>query len=575
MIPNRDSAKRKFREEDELCVADCVIEKYGHECAGMSETEHQGCPVDALGGCRRRYWTVVAVIIACSLGAIGGRILGLGNVARDELPFFSANDRSRWANVRALGDYGTWEIDRVLSQPDGRRWDSIDKVRHADSEGALHYYSSKPPFLASIWAAEYRLLRSLTGLKFSQQPVWVMRILLLFNHSLLWLLMMVALGKLLLEIPGGESARYFVVASAGFGTFLTTFAVTLNNHLPAAASAMVALWAAVEIGRRGRGFWWYAAMGLASALTAVNELPALSFLVAMFALALWWNWKRTLLGFLPAAALVVGCFLITNWAAHGSWKMPYAHRGDGALIGTVDGELAERFDRGLVPDVLANEVESETGRDIIRIERADWPRGYGADVDRWIAYDTEGPVVTILKSPDSPSFEIRTWDNWYDYPGSYWRASNRRKSQVDLGEPDRARYAFHLLLGHHGFFSLTPLWILGLAGLLVLAVDRRWKLRWFGAAGLILSLVVISFYVSRPLVDRNYGGFTSTPRWLLWLAPFYLIGLVPVVHVCSRNRWLVGMVVVVLCISVASAHYAADNPWSHPWIYEWWFLPDG
>jgi len=37
----------------------------------------------------------------------------------------------------------------------------------------------------------------------------------------------------------------FVMAAAAFGTFLTTFAVTINNHLPAAVCAAVAVYATV------------------------------------------------------------------------------------------------------------------------------------------------------------------------------------------------------------------------------------------------------------------------------------------------------------------------------------------
>src|SRR5207249_4330445 len=41
--------------------------------------------------------------------------------------------------------------------------------------------------------------------------------------------------------------RFFVLAAACFGTFVTTFSVTLNNHTVAAWSAMFALYAAVRV----------------------------------------------------------------------------------------------------------------------------------------------------------------------------------------------------------------------------------------------------------------------------------------------------------------------------------------
>jgi hypothetical protein len=51
-------------------------------------------------------------------------------------------------------------------------------------------------------------------------------------------------------------------------------------------------------------------------------------------------------------------------------------------------------------------------------------------------------------------------DNWYDYPGSYWKA----KQGIDAGEKSAGVYALHVLVGHHGIFSLTPIWLLFLLG---------------------------------------------------------------------------------------------------------------
>lgn len=59
-------------------------------------------------------------------------------------PLQSANDRSRWATVRALLEQGTYRIDEVRRD---RGWDTIDLIKDGD-----HYYSTKPPILAT-WIA--------------------------------------------------------------------------------------------------------------------------------------------------------------------------------------------------------------------------------------------------------------------------------------------------------------------------------------------------------------------------------------------------------------------------------------
>ena len=57
---------------------------------------------------------------------------------------------------------------------------------------------------------------------------------------------------------------------------------------------------------------------------------------------------------------------------------------------------------------------------------------------------------------------------------------------------------------------------------------------------------------------------------MFWLTPLYLLCLIPVADSMANRplwRW-VGL----LCFlfSVISATYPSLNPWSHPWIYDYW-----
>ena len=151
-----------------------------------------------------------------------------------------------------------------------------------------------------------------------------------------------------------------------------------------------------------------------------------------------------------------------------------------------------------------------------------------------------------------------------------------RAAGVDRGERSRLVYATHTLVGHHGVFSLTPIWILSVIGCLVLTrgTDRGWRL--LGALVLALTIVCLAFYISRPLFDRNYGGVSCGFRWMFWLIPLWLLGLVPAVNSLMRSTWGVVLALCLLAVSVFSATYAAWNPWSHPWLFHlgtaagWW-----
>ena len=285
------------------------------------------------------------------------------------------------------------------------------------------------------------------------------------------------------------------MSAATFGTFLTTFAVAINNHLIAAVCATVAIYAVVPIWHDGqRRIRYFVLAGFFGAMMAVEELPAFALFAAISLALLCKAPRKTWLAYVPAAIVVAAAFFATNWIAHGSLTIPYMHRGTG--------------------------------------------------------------------------------DNWYDYTyqrngkeiESYWR----HPTGIDVGEQSRAVYALHVLVGHHGIFSLTPIWLLTVAGIFISlwpGQDRRLR-QWAIFIGGV-SVICIVFYLFRPLTERNYGGMTSGFRWVFWLAPLWLLSMLPAVDLLSQRRWTRGLALVLLIISAFSASYPTWNPWTNPWIMDY------
>ena len=397
--------------------------------------------------------------------------------------------------VRALVEHGTYAIDDIVGQP---TWDTIDMVQHRGRDGQLHLYSSKPPLLATIVAAEYWLIHRLTGWTLVERPYEIGRFI-LFTFNLLPLLaMFVLLARLVEQFGTTDWGRIFVMATATLGTFLTTFAVVLNNHVIAAACAAVALYVLVRIYCDGeRRAVYFIMAGVAAAFTAADELPALSLLACVGLLLLWRAPRETLIWFTPAAFLFVAAFFATNYVAHDSLLPPYAHR-------------------------------SETNPD-----------------DNWYAY------TYTVNGQERESY-------WLDRKG------------IDRGEPSRAVYAFHVLIGHHGILSLAPVWFLSVWGAACWLRSNDRSLRDLALMVAALTLACLVFYIGfRPQEDRNYGGMTSGFRWMFWFTPLWLVMMLPASDRLAKSRAGMALALMLLSLSVLSVSYPTWNPWTQPWIYRW------
>jgi hypothetical protein len=468
-------------------------------------------------------------------------------------PLFSSNDRSRWATIRALVEEGTYVVGRrEIIDPakklyrdagiifeDG--WTSVDKVM---DPATGRFYSSKPTLFPTLVAAEYWLLYHGLGWSLTADLPWVVRTVLLTVNLVPLILYWVVLSRLAERFGQSEWGKLYVVAAGCFGTFLTTFAITLNNHTVAACSALYSLyfglqcWTPPATSEVRRPITPFLFAGCFGALAAAFELPAMSLLVGLFALLLWRAPWATLAGFVPAAAVVVAAGLLTNYLAIGRLTPAYA-------------ELGQKSE-------------------------------------------------------------------WYLYEGSHWRENpGQVKRGIDFAahQEDRATYIMHFLVGHHGVLTLWPILLLSLAGMglslrqlgreraaLTIAGEGEAPAEPIQAAGAgalarqeprppvpsnddpasppaggengflmaaaltaYLTVVVVGFYL---VFTNNYGGWTSGPRWLFWLTPFWLLTMIPAVDRLAACRLGRSAALVVLAVAVAGVSFPAWNPWRHPWLYQ-------
>lgn len=497
--------------------------------------------------------------------------------------------------ILALAVNGTYEIDDVIEIRDPvtkrRTWQTIDRVQHRGSDGKQHFYSSKPPLLPTIYTGIYKLIRSVTGATLSEQPFIVAKWMLVLVQLLpligLWWLM----AKWADQAWISDWQYSLLIAFALFGTFLSTFVITLNNHLPAAFAVGISLVCVERIVLDGdHRIRWFRLCGLTTSFAAANELPALSWVAAAAGLLFLANWRKTLFVYLPSLLPVAIAFFGTNYLAHRTLVPPYAMRDVGELIATMvlkdemnldeplDDEattLATHVKHATIPVLRANGFEVGP-QSILRKARRE---------NVWELWDEQSQWrFALKKNQENHTIELYHWGDWYDYPSSYW--TDDRKQGVDRGEPSMLKYAFHCLLGHHGIFSLTPLWLLGLLGTLAFVVqkdvsqkksttkengerDQNPGNKRLALAIALVSVVVVGFYLTRPLEDRNYGGVTSGLRWVFWLVPLWYWLVIRGLRVLPSQPIVLAVLALLLAISVFSATVPWANPWTTPWLTRW------
>ena len=530
-----------------------------------------------------RYSDVAWLLIAIAAVIQLARVLGVTAV-HGELPFLSANDRSRWAAIAALIEDGKWEIDRVIDLLDSKGkskiWNSIDIVRHRGADGREHFYSSKPPLLTLMYAVVCKPVTMLTRKKLTEEPFLIGRLVLLLVNVVPLVLWWIWFYRWLEKNVLDEWSRFVLLNMAIWGTFLTTFVATLSNHLHAALFFTISLsmlWQIIRGAQQGRSQSWmvWLVCGVCTGLTVACELPALAWAAAAGVILLLVDWKKFLVGYGVGTAVIAALFLATTIWAHNDWRTPYSHRGLGGTIASIPKKADS------TSPTLQDVVEQANKKGYSMSDQTKVIPARLTDVFQVID-DSVGQRVAVTSTEDS--WIIYHWDDWYDYPKSYWLPGN--KKGVDLGEKDPWMYFFHFMIGHHGVYSVTPFWLLSFVGGWawirkretvggVLSGVRRFAV---SDAGVALAIVAVTiacfvFYATRVVEDRNYGGVSSGFRWIFWLIPAWLWLCVPAVESSSRFKGLRILVSLLLIVSVFSATIPWPNPWTHPWPYRlliWW-----
>ncbi|MBI4559513.1 MAG: hypothetical protein HY706_18145, partial [Candidatus Hydrogenedentes bacterium] len=238
----------------------------------------------------------------------------LGTYARS----FGDPAYSRLATVLSLTKFGTWYIDRPLTEEPNRfEQRTIDKVMVNG-----HLLSSKPPLLPLLMAGEYLAINHLAGwsLENDRDTDQILRIMAMTFMGLPYLLTLIFFAKSLQFVMSDAVGRAVALFALAFGTQLWGYSTNINNHVPGACAVMIALYLALGMGSGhlplspARFFYFGLAAGLVPTLdmpATIFALPAALYLLVKFP-------KPTLTWATAGALLPVGAHLAIMVAVTGS-----------------------------------------------------------------------------------------------------------------------------------------------------------------------------------------------------------------------------------------------------------------
>lgn len=195
---------------------------------------------------------------------------------------------------------------------------SIDAVKIGDK-----IYSSKPPVYPFIMAGEAWVVHWITGTNVYTSNKSYIRIWTILNQVIPYILMMLGFLTIIWHYTQDKWTVNFLLLALSIGALPFGYAVTINNHTPAAIlffGAFYFLW--LIIYRKQEKIKYYILTGLLAGLGVSFDLPGLAILGVMLLFLFWHNPKFTVIAIL-IAFIPIGLTLLSNYMLTGTVKPIY------------------------------------------------------------------------------------------------------------------------------------------------------------------------------------------------------------------------------------------------------------
>jgi len=140
----------------------------------------------------------------------------------------------------------------------------------------------------------------------------------------------------------------------------------------------------------------------------------------------------------------------------------------------------------------------------------------------------------------------------------------RNPAGIDALREPKWLYALNVLLGHHGLFSMTPLYCFGLYEL-VRSIKAR---RWLGES-LVCFASVLAYLIFAIWRTHNYGGWCVGMRWLVPIMPLLLLYFGLWLDRVRVTRLLWALVLLAFGVSCFNVQDALSSPYQYSVWHNW------
>lgn len=140
----------------------------------------------------------------------------------------------------------------------------------------------------------------------------------------------------------------------------------------------------------------------------------------------------------------------------------------------------------------------------------------------------------------------------------------RNPAGIDALREPKWLYSFNVLLGHHGLFSMTPIFCFGLYELVRSIKTRRWL-----AESLVIAASLVAFLIFAIWRTHNYGGWCVGMRWLVPIMPLLLLYFGFWVDRVRVTRLLWVLVLLAFGVSCFNTQDALSSPYQYSVWHNW------